>query len=355
MTPVSVTFDDGDQPASTVTGNLLAFNDFHGNIDPPTGSGGLVNGVPGRRRGVPGVLGQEAARRGQAAGSDKVITVAAGDNVGASPLVSAAFHDEPRSRSRTRSAWTSPRSATTSSTRASPSSSGCSSAAATRSTAARTATASPARSSRILAANVTDKQTKLPILLPFTIKFVGGVPVGVRRHDAQGHPDDREPGRHHHGRLPGRGRDGQLLRQAARPASASSRWCCVIHEGGSQSAPTVVRPVDAAPTSPARSRRSWPGCGPTYGVVVSGHTHQWYSCALPNSSGAELGGHQRRLGRPAGHRHPMTLDKRTRRFVSASAHNTIVENGIRNPDGTCQTSATARSCGTRPRSTRRPR
>ena len=41
------------KPTTTVVGHLIAFNDFHGAIDPPTGSGGLVNGTPGRWRGVP--------------------------------------------------------------------------------------------------------------------------------------------------------------------------------------------------------------------------------------------------------------------------------------------------------------
>ena len=45
MTPVSVNFQQISH-SDTTTGTLLAFNDFHGNIDPPTGSGGLVNGVP---------------------------------------------------------------------------------------------------------------------------------------------------------------------------------------------------------------------------------------------------------------------------------------------------------------------
>ena len=45
MTPVSVNY--GLSPgARTAQGNLLAFNDFHGSIDPPTGSGAAVNGVP---------------------------------------------------------------------------------------------------------------------------------------------------------------------------------------------------------------------------------------------------------------------------------------------------------------------
>src|SRR5262245_31064 len=33
-------------PSGVVKGHLIAFNDFHGNLDPPVGSSGLVNGVP---------------------------------------------------------------------------------------------------------------------------------------------------------------------------------------------------------------------------------------------------------------------------------------------------------------------
>src|SRR5690349_6477524 len=46
MSSASVTFPDGEHHGSSVKGHLIAFNDFHGNIDPPTGSGGLVNGNP---------------------------------------------------------------------------------------------------------------------------------------------------------------------------------------------------------------------------------------------------------------------------------------------------------------------
>src|SRR5690349_123863 len=46
MSPVSYTFPGTDRHASTAKAHLIAFNDFHGNIDPPLGSGGLVNGNP---------------------------------------------------------------------------------------------------------------------------------------------------------------------------------------------------------------------------------------------------------------------------------------------------------------------
>jgi len=43
MSPVSVTFDQAlaAKKDQLVTANLLAFNDLHGNLDPPTGSSGL--------------------------------------------------------------------------------------------------------------------------------------------------------------------------------------------------------------------------------------------------------------------------------------------------------------------------
>src|SRR5690348_6450791 len=44
LSPVTVSFDKHTGPVAKA--HILAFNDFHGNIDPPTGSGGLVNGTP---------------------------------------------------------------------------------------------------------------------------------------------------------------------------------------------------------------------------------------------------------------------------------------------------------------------
>ena len=85
-------------PPPTVTGKLLAFNDFHGNIDPPTGSSGVVATTGGNvpAGGVEYLAHWIKQLRAQAQTvTPYVSTVAAGDLVGASPLVSAAFHDEP--------------------------------------------------------------------------------------------------------------------------------------------------------------------------------------------------------------------------------------------------------------------
>jgi 5'-nucleotidase len=75
---------------------LLAINDFHGQIEkvPTTSSGGLVGTTPAG--GAEYLATHLAQLRRQAhywGGSS--LTVAAGDLIGATPLLSAAFHDEP--------------------------------------------------------------------------------------------------------------------------------------------------------------------------------------------------------------------------------------------------------------------
>lgn len=337
MSPVSVTFDQAPV-GHTVTGNLLAFNDLHGNIDPPTGGGGLVNGNPAGGAEYlaywVGKLRAEALQQGSA----KVITVAAGDNVGATPLVSAAFHDEPiieiesslglditsvgnhefdegvTELRRLQHGGCHP-------------TDGC-----------QDGDGFDGASFPFLTANVTDKRTHLPILLPFTVKLVGGVPVGFVGMTLKNTPlivnpagittvdflDEVQTANFYADLL---GRFG--IRSLV----------LLIHEGGIQGAPPPVLDPGSCNNFSGAIAPIVAGLKPAYGVVVSGHTHQWYTCALPNSSGAtsvvtSAGSAGRLLTNVS-----FTLDQHTRKFVSASAQNVIVENGIRNPDGTWQTSA----------------
>jgi 5'-nucleotidase len=100
------------KPGPTLDIQLLSFNDFHGNLEPPSGSGGRIvvdhfvdtADVDGDKNttevlettvnagGSEYLASQLAELRRKHAYS---LTVAAGDIVGASPLLSAAFHDEP--------------------------------------------------------------------------------------------------------------------------------------------------------------------------------------------------------------------------------------------------------------------
>jgi 5'-nucleotidase len=77
---------------------LLATNDFHGNLKPPSGSSGrIVNGPDPmvNRVDAGGVEYLATHVRERAAANPNTVVVAAGDIVGASPLISALFHDEP--------------------------------------------------------------------------------------------------------------------------------------------------------------------------------------------------------------------------------------------------------------------
>ncbi|MFI0481924.1 bifunctional metallophosphatase/5'-nucleotidase [Actinomadura sp. 9N215] len=81
------------RPAPTASVRLLALNDFHGNLEPPSGSSGRAIDENGNT--VPaGGAAYVAAHLKQLRNRD-TLTVAQGDLIGASPLISAAYHDEP--------------------------------------------------------------------------------------------------------------------------------------------------------------------------------------------------------------------------------------------------------------------
>jgi len=101
-------------PMGLVRVQLLAFNDFHGNLDPPSGgSGGLIAhpndpALAGRDAGpftdagngdisvrAGGVAFLAARVRSLRADNPNTVVVSAGDLSGASPLLSSLFHDEP--------------------------------------------------------------------------------------------------------------------------------------------------------------------------------------------------------------------------------------------------------------------
>jgi 5'-nucleotidase len=70
---------------------VLGINDFHGNLEPPAGSSGRIEGIDAG--GAAYLAGHVAAL--EATNPDNTVVVSAGDLVGASPLLSALFHDEP--------------------------------------------------------------------------------------------------------------------------------------------------------------------------------------------------------------------------------------------------------------------
>lgn len=74
---------------------LISFNDLHGNLEPPSGSSGRVTRSDGSTVDAGGAayLATHVKQlREQARNS---VLLSAGDNIGASPVISALFHDEP--------------------------------------------------------------------------------------------------------------------------------------------------------------------------------------------------------------------------------------------------------------------
>ncbi|MEU6540586.1 bifunctional metallophosphatase/5'-nucleotidase [Streptomyces sp. NPDC047000] len=89
----------GHAPARYQDVQLLSFNDLHGNLEPPSGSSGRVTELQadGTTKTVDagGVEYLATHLREARKGHPYSITAAGGDMVGASPLLSGLFHDEP--------------------------------------------------------------------------------------------------------------------------------------------------------------------------------------------------------------------------------------------------------------------
>lgn len=328
MTPVSVQLADLPEWRAA-HGKLLAFNDFHGAIDPPTGRGGLVTGVPAGGVEFLATWVSKLRAEGEAAGQE-VVTVGAGDMVGATPLVSAAFHDEPTIEllnelgmeitsvgnhefdegtvelNRLINGGCHP-------------ADGCGD-----------GDGYDGTEFDYLAANVINKRTRLPILRPFKIKIIQGVPVGFIGMTLEGTRSIINPG------APGiseiefldeietANKWSRLLR-----AFGVKAQVLLIHEGGVQTG-SQVSGCDgfAGPITDIVA-----GLRNEIGLVVSGHTHRYYTCSLPNADGRPV------VVTSAGSNGTLvtditfTVDKRNRKFTQIDARNVIVENGIRNADG----------------------
>ncbi|MEV4075974.1 bifunctional metallophosphatase/5'-nucleotidase [Nonomuraea fuscirosea] len=84
---------DAGKAPKTVPVRLLALNDFHGNLEPPTGSSGRMVDENGNTVDAGGAAYVATHMKGLT--DRNTIAVAQGDLIGATPLVSAAYHDEP--------------------------------------------------------------------------------------------------------------------------------------------------------------------------------------------------------------------------------------------------------------------
>ena len=98
LTLVLATLPAAAQTAAPVELRILAINDFHGNLRPPPG-GIRINDPEDKARKVTVAAGgaeyMATLVKQMREGHKNTIFVAAGDLIGASPFLSAMFHDEP--------------------------------------------------------------------------------------------------------------------------------------------------------------------------------------------------------------------------------------------------------------------
>jgi 5'-nucleotidase len=331
-TPANAATSAGSARPDTVKGQFLSYNDFHGAIDPPSGSGAVVNDA-GRLIPAGGVEYLATyLKRLRAEGKDEgrsTLTVGAGDLIGASPLVSAAFHDEPTIELmnevglqissvgnhefdegvtellRMQRGGCHPVD-------------GC-----------QDGDGFGGARFHYLAANTIDNRTGLPILPPIDIKFVGGVPVGFVGLTLKGTAGIVNPAGitnvHFTDEVATANKWGNVLKRLGVKAQV-----LLIHEGGAQGPATPPPGVSDCANFSGAIVPIVAGLNPEFRVVVSGHTHRYYKCVLPNSNGTSLvtsAGTNGQIVTDIDY----TLDRRTRTFADISARNVVVENGV--PDG----------------------
>jgi 5'-nucleotidase len=329
--PVSVSYGS---PLGTkvAKGQFLSYNDFHGAIDPPGGSGAVVNasGTSTPAGGVEYLATYLKKLRAEAkAEGRETLTVGAGDLVGATPLVSAAFHDEPTIELmnqvglqvssvgnhefdegvaeliRLQRGGCHP-------------TDGCQD-------------GDPFGGAKFtyLAANTIDNKTGLPILPPIDIKFVNGVPVGFIGMTLEGTAGIVNPAGiknvHFTDEIVTANKWSNLLKLFGVKAQV-----LLLHEGGAQGSATPTPGVSDCVNFSGPVVDIVKGLNPEIGLVVSGHTHRFYTCSLPNSKTTSVvtsAGTNGQLITDIDY----SIDKRSGRFSQITAHNVIVENGV--PDG----------------------
>ncbi|MGY1624046.1 bifunctional metallophosphatase/5'-nucleotidase [Geodermatophilus sp. SYSU D00965] len=307
---------------------LLALNDFHGNLEPPSGSGGRVqtgvnaDGTPQTvDAGGAEYLATQLADLAEQQREENTITVAAGDLIGASPLLSAAFHDEPTIESlglagldyasvgnhefdegpaellRIQDGGCHPVD-------------GC-------------ADGTPYEGAdfRYLSANAFVTETGEPLLPPYAVHRVQGVDIGFIGMTLEG--TGAIVSREGTAGLEFRDEVETANRLAAELQSQGVEAIVVLlHEGGAQTGENAWDVNGCAGlTGPVVDIAA--GMDDAIDVVLSGHTHQAYNCEIDGklvTSGSSFG----RLVTDV----DLTLDRATGDVLTAAAENVVVRRDV---------------------------
>ncbi|WP_060887081.1 esterase-like activity of phytase family protein [Streptomyces caniscabiei] len=265
----------------TVDVQLLSFNDFHGNLEPPTGRDATLGSKLDAKATPVGGSEYLATRLAQLRdGTDASLTVAAGDIIGAGPFLSGLFHDEPTVEAmeklrldvtgvgnhefdegtgellRIQHGGCHP-------------DDGC------------YLDGEPYDGSAFpwLAANVLDRSTGKPLLAPTWVKKVDGVRVGFIGMTLEGTPAVTGQSGITSVRFADEVETADAAARALRRQGVEA-IVVLLHEGGVQAGSYGQCDGISGPIVDIAERLD-----PAIDAVVTGHTHQPYVCTLPDPAG----------------------------------------------------------------------
>jgi len=331
---VSVSF--AEEPAATPTTDLhvLAWNDFHGNLEPA----GL--NIYGQFAGGAAYLAKLVKDRQAAYGDGREATVLAGDNIGAAPLADALFHEEPATivTNLMNVDYASVGNhefdkGATELLRVAKGNCGADGCAAKPYTLAsgRTTDKYPGADFRYLSANVTDAKGKtlFPAYGVKKLKTSAGqdVKLGFIGEVLKDTPSIVTPSG-----VAGLNFTDEAT--AANKAVANLRKegvkipILVIHQGGFQTTSSLngcAGQLAGTPILDIASRLD-----PSIKIIISGHTHAEYRCTITTNGVTRLITSAASFGRILSDV-TLTVDSQTGDLVSASAANSIVTNALNTP------------------------
>ena len=301
----------------SVAVQLLTFNDFHGNLEPPSGADGQINAiVAGGAEYLATHLANAIAR------NPNSIVVAAGDVIGASPFVSSLFHDEPtiEAMNAMRLAVSSvgnhefdegPAELLRMKRGGCHPHDGC-----------QDGDGFTGATFQYLSANVIRTTTRAPLFPATAVRTVGGVTIGFIGETLQGTPRIVSPA----------GTKGLTFLDEAATANAHAARLkrqgvhaivLLIHQGGRQ------RPVEGNPDPNGCANFSGAidpildKLSPDIQVVIAGHSHVFYNCRIGNRLITSAGSYGRMFTRVT-----LDIDTATDQITSASAVNEIVTRDV---------------------------
>lgn len=279
-------------PARTVDVQLLSFNDLHGNLEPPAGSAGSVTEkqADGTTKAVPagGVEYLASSLRTARKGHPYSITAAGGDMVGASPLLSGLFHDEPTIEALNKIDLD----VTTVGNHEFDE--GATELARLQNGGCHPVEGCYEQGKKFegadfpyLAANVTDEKTGKPILKPYTVWKKNGVKIGFIGVTLEGTPNivtaNGVKGLKFHDEIETVNKYAKELdRQGVKSIVA------LIHEGGAPASSSYNYDCDSPGAGDGISGPITDiakGISPKVDALVTGHTHQAYVCTIPDPAG----------------------------------------------------------------------